>query len=253
MVLINIVPPELSCSDKVPMMITRLQSAYKGIEIAERKERESDLRRAHMCYESVIADFMHLAFVEHDNIAGVKAWFADHPLELATERYIALCEQILAEPSAQWERYFQAGNYLMIAFSHFYAAVGDMVRSRYFSALAARPLFFATPFWGEYGKTYSAFVEGQKYFAQFDKKLKPVERYWSAYIDLMAAVMTGGDVPAALNNADKQFAKRNSDMKLFEDAFMLDGTGSVPVKFDFRKAGLVAIMAAVEFRGHNTN
>jgi hypothetical protein len=176
------------------MMITRLESAYNVIGIAERKAAEGDRYRAHWAYQAVISDFMHLSFIEHDNVEGVKAWLSEHPLDMVTARYIELCDQILAEPADQWERYFDAGNYLMIAFSHFYAALGQMERARYFSALAARPIFFATPFWAEYAKIYSAFVEGEKYTPTFGK-LKPVERYWSVYPDLMMAVMNGITVP----------------------------------------------------------
>jgi len=228
-------------------MMTRLEGAYGIIEIGQRKEVEGDLRRAHMAYETAIRDFMHLSFTECRNAEEVRYWLSGHPLELAVSRFVALTEEVLRSPQAEWARYFQSGNYLLVAFSHFFAALGQHDRARFFAQTAVEPVLFGTPFWVEYARTLWAMMQGRSYAPVFGK-LKRVERFWSCYVGLMQAAMRQDSIDTAIAEVDRQFAIRNSDMNLHEDAYMIDGTGEFPVKFDFRKAGLLAAIENIKLR-----
>ena len=220
----------------------RLAYTYRLIDIGIDKEKHGDIRRAHTAYEAAVENFMHLAFVECSNIDEVKNWLANHPLDFATERFIAITEDVIAMPQSEWTRYFQSGNYLLIAFSLFFAVLGQPERMRFFARLAAEPVLFATPFWGEFGKTYAAFVEGRDYKPEFPNINFP-NRYQLPYIDLMAASLDGRYLEPAIAEIDRQFIARNADHRMdANDPYMIDGSADRPVKFDFRKHGLLAII-----------
>lgn len=220
----------------------RLAYTYRLIDIGIDKEKQGDTRRSHAAYESAIRNFMHLAFVEYSNFDDVKSWLADHPLEFVTERFIAITKDVIAMPQPEWTRYFQSGNYLLIAFSLFFAVLGQPERTRFFARLAGEPVLFATPFWGEFGKTYAAFVEGRDYKPGFPK-MNFANRYQLPYIDLMAASLHGRSWEPAIAEIDRQFIARNADPRMdANDPYMIDGSTDRPVKFDFRKHGLLAII-----------
>lgn len=220
--------------------MTRLEGAYSVLEIGKKKEAEGDIRRAHLAYETVIRDFMHLSFVECDTIESIETWLSDHPIEFATDRFIALTEDLTEKPHAEWPRYFQSGNYLLLAFSHFFAAMQKHRHSVFFAKVAAQPVLFSTPFWGEYAKAYSTLSTGGNYSVQFDK-LNFLEKYELPYVNLMTAAMLNKPLESALSEIDRQFLVRNADKRMnAADAYMIEGSPEHPVKFDFRKAGLLS-------------
>ena len=223
-------------------MTTRLEGAYNTIATADKWSSEGNMWRAFTCYEGAIRDFMHLAFVEETTVEGVTRWLSDHPIDYIAHRYMILNEEVLKLPKADWTHFFDAGPYLSLAFSHLFALLGQHDRALFMADVAIIPELDARPFWTEYAKTYWALLEGKEYQAKLGK-LSRTESYWSVYIDLMQAAMRGEGIEAALAEVDRQFAKRNRDTRHIDDAYMLDGTGDFPVKFDFRKAGLLASMA----------
>jgi len=228
--------------------MTRLEGAYSVLEIGKKKEAEGDLRRALMAYETVIRDFMHLSSVECSNVAQVDSWLVSHPFELAADRFIALTEQVIEMPREKWAIYFQSGNYLPIAFSHFFAALGQHERARFMSDVAAEPALFATTFWGEFSKIYRALIAGTNYVPHFEK-LGFLENYELAYVNLMSAVMRGLPIEAPIAEIDRQFIARNADVRMnAADAYMIEGSPEHPVVFDFRKAGLLATIANTKLR-----
>ena len=233
------------------MVMTRLEGAYSCIEIGERKEAQGDLRRAHMAYETAIRDFMHLAFVECSTADDVRSWISDHPLELAAERFLEITDKVIQMPQAEWPRHFPSGNYLPIAFSHFFAVLGQHERSRFLARVASEPILFANDFWGEFGKMYGALVAGRTYDPQFGK-LNFLERYEMPYANLMLAVMHGEPLEAPFAEIDRQFSARNADGRMNDaDAYMIEGSPEFPVRFDFRKAGLQATIANTRLRAIN--
>ena len=230
------------------MTMTRLEGAYSVLEIGKKKEAEGDLRRAHMAYETAVRDFIHLSVAEYPTEAQLKMWLSGQPFDFAAERFIALTERILEMPKAKWTTYFQNGNYLLVAFSHFFAALGQHERARIFSEIAVEPALFSTPFWGEFSKKYRSLMIGATYTPQFGK-LNFLEKYESVYVNLMLAVINDEHVESYLSDIDRQFIARNADERMnAADAYMIEGSPEHPVEFDFRKAGLLATIANTNLR-----
>jgi hypothetical protein len=224
-------------------MITHIESAYNRIQIAQNKLIEGDNWRAHMAYQGVLTSFMHLSFHEHTTTDGVKRWLAEHPLEMVTERYIALCDQVKAGPPAQMTQYFGAGVYLITAFSHFYFAIGDATRGRYFADLSVEPALFDRHFWDEFAAVYAAFLAGKPHTPNFGDKVARTNSYYYPYVDLMTAATRGDPLEPALADIDRRFSARNTSKQMnSSDPYMIEGSPEHPVHYDFRKWGLLAAM-----------
>lgn len=144
--------------------------------------------------------------------------------------------------------YFQGGNYLVVAFSHFFAALEQHDRAAFFARIGAESVLFTNPFWGEFGKMYGALLAGRTYSPHFGK-LHFAHKYAMPYVDLMSAVMHGAPTDSATAEIDRQFVIRNADQRMSDvDAYMIEGSPESPVKFDFRKAGLLATIAKTNLR-----
>ena len=71
-------------------------------------------------------------------------------------------------------------------------------------------------------------------------KLRGQERYWMEYLHLIAAATHGlDDLTDALAKVDAAFAKRNTDKRIKDDNWATEGSGWLPVKWDYRREGLL--------------
>ena len=97
--------------------------------------------------------------------------------------------------------------------------------------------FPLTKLWKEYAKGFLSLCRGEP-FSPADLKLKGYEKYWMPYLALMSAVTNKLDVASACSAIDESFVLRNRDKRLI-DWEMIDGDGSHPVQWDFRKFTLL--------------
>lgn len=99
------------------------------------------------------------------------------------------------------------------------------------------------PLWRDYARGIAAVANGST-FAPTQEDYDGYDRHWAIYLELMAAIASGNDLSSAVAMVDESFTQRNGDKRLIGDG--LDGDGTFPVKWDFRKHSL---LRAVE---HNT-
>lgn len=93
-------------------------------------------------------------------------------------------------------------------------------------------------------------IERRPYTPQL-AKLNFLERYELPYVDLMSAAMHGTSLEAPLAEIDRLFLVRNADVRMNDvDAYMLEGSPEHSVRFDFRKAGLLAAIANAKSQFH---
>jgi hypothetical protein len=91
----------------------------------------------------------------------------------------------------------------------------------------------STRFWRDYGRAMQALVD-QVPYAPEPMKYASLERYWAAYLDVVAEITAHRDITASVTAAREAFVKRNRDKRLGPDYSGFDGTGLDPVPFDFR-------------------
>ena len=90
--------------------------------------------------------------------------------------------------------------------------------------------------WRDYARGIAAIAfAGQ--FTPKQKKYSGYDRHWATYLQLMADICAVNDLSSAVLIVDKSFSQRNRDKRLINDG--LDGDGTFPVKWDFRKHSLL--------------
>jgi hypothetical protein len=90
--------------------------------------------------------------------------------------------------------------------------------------------------WRDYARGLAAVACGKQFTPQ-NKKYTGYDRHWATYLQMMADICAGNDVSAAITKVDQSFSQRNHDKRLISDG--LDGDGTFPVKWDFRKHSLL--------------
>lgn len=90
--------------------------------------------------------------------------------------------------------------------------------------------------WRDYARGLAA-VAHAKQFTPQNKKYVGYDRHWATYLQLMTDICAGNDVSAAIATVEQSFSQRNRDKRLINDG--LDGDGTFPVKWDFRKHSLI--------------
>lgn len=226
-------------------MITKLELVNETIEIAAKAETEDNINRARVLYDYILTDLISLSLYESTTVAELKTWLTDKPFEQATAKFILYTNVLLQRlEDGSGPTHGLTGNYLHIAYAHFFAMLGDFERSEYFTVLGAR-LDIAgegrSNFWDEYGQTLAALTGRRSYSPAFDD-LCTMEHYWMPYVDLMKAAMAQEPLDNAVSRVNYLFAKRNKDKRNLDDAYMIEGTGEKPLQIDFRKEGLMALI-----------
>jgi len=97
--------------------------------------------------------------------------------------------------------------------------------------------------WSDYAQGITA-VAFRRQFTPKQKKYKGYDRHYAVYLQLMADICIGNELSSAITAVDQSFSQRNRDKRLINEG--LDGDGTFPVKWDFRKHSL--LLAA----GHNS-
>jgi hypothetical protein len=71
-------------------------------------------------------------------------------------------------------------------------------------------------------------------------RLRGQEIYWIEYLNLIEAASHGRNVEDALDQVEQGFIKRNSDKRITDDNYETDGSGTHPVRWDYRRDSLMA-------------
>jgi hypothetical protein len=101
--------------------------------------------------------------------------------------------------------------------------------------------FQSTPFWRDYAKGINAVAQRRPYMPR-ELKLSGYEKHWATYCVLMSDICSGNDPSTSIALVEESFARRNKDKRVIGDG--LDGDGTFPVKWDFRKHSLLKARTA---------
>ena len=101
----------------------------------------------------------------------------------------------------------------------------------------------STKFWRDYSLAMQALVDRVPYTPE-PMKYTSFERYWAAYLDIVADMTHDRDASGSIATARESFTRRNRDKRLGRDSSGFEGTGLDPVSFDFRLEGIVRYASA---------
>lgn len=129
------------------------------------------------------------------------------------------------------------GNYLALVMHHFARLLGRKSEEETLLSVAtcSDSMTISTKLWQEYGVGIQALTEGKQFTPKKLAKLKGQEPYWLPYIDLEASISRGAEIENAERVVDDAFRKRNSDASITDDQYEIEGSGSLPIRWDYRK------------------
>ena len=141
-----------------------------------------------------------------------------------------------------------AGNYHPLVFAHMAWCLDMFSVGESFVAFAEGKDVgeLGTPFWREYARGMGALVKRDPYCPS-QLRLKGQEKYWMSYLHLIEAVCKSQGIGDSVTEVERQFVARNNDKSVRDDAYQIEGSHSHPVKWDFRRQGLLCYVA---FRYH---
>jgi hypothetical protein len=220
----------------------RTELARKTIATANKWRREGNLVRDTQCTGSGITDYLAVAVLRTLGARDAISWLRDCGVPELLERYWFNCSKLSIEvDSGRQPISVIAGNFFYFVFAHLAWALDDSSLGEGLVRFANRPDVkeLSTPFWNEYAHAMQSLVDGAPY-APPSMELNDLEKYWYAYIDFISAASSGGDVELAIKTVDAAFIARNQDKSLTDDIYETEGSGARPVKWDYRRDGLLA-------------
>jgi hypothetical protein len=224
----------------------RLQkSAESGLEIARSWENKRNLLWAARVYESAIGDLYAIAVGKYPDAESAKQYLTEQSIIPLLLKLSSLQQSLLAEVEAGRVPADEfSGNYISLALSHLCCVVGDYALAWDYARRAFHPeiLSTSTNFWHDYARGYRCLWEKLPYQKGTFPTLRHSESYWLPYMDLMEAASTGASLDAALAAIDDSFKKRNEDKRVKDDSYMLDGSPYFPVRWNFRRDGLLGLI-----------
>jgi hypothetical protein len=129
------------------------------------------------------------------------------------------------------------GNYLALVLHHFARLLGRKGEEEILLAVAtcSHSLTISTRLWQEYAAGLQAIAACERFSPKKFTKLKGQEPYWLPYLHLEACISNGTGVADAGRLVDDAFRNRNSDVTITDDQYEIEGSGSLPIRWDYRK------------------
>lgn len=136
------------------------------------------------------------------------------------------------------------GNYVDLVFHHFARLLGRKTEEEFLLAVAtcSHSLPISTKLWQEYAIGLQALTYGKQYTPKTIAKPKGQEKYWLPYLELEACVSNRTAFADAERLVDDAFMKRNLDMTITGDLYEIEGSGTLPIKWDYRKECILSYL-----------
>lgn len=197
------------------------------------------------CLSSALLGYLKIAVTEHGDPASGVAWLTSQNISGVLQNQFDTLQVLGAEVTAgRLPSSVIAGNYHPLVYAHLAWCLEKFDLGESFVAFAERKDVgeLGTPFWREYARGMGALVKREPYHPS-QLRLKGQEKYWMAYLHLIEAACNGRSVDDVVAELEKQFVARNNDKNIKDDAYQIEGSGNQPVKWDFRRQGLLSYLA----------
>jgi len=132
------------------------------------------------------------------------------------------------------------GNYSSLVHAHLAWAMGDISLGDFFVGFSNRADVkgASTDFWKEYSRAMESLASSSPYRRQ-PLQLHGLEVYWEKYLTLIESMSDLRKMDALVREIEVSFLERNSDTLIVDDGYEIEGSAAHPIKWDFRKAGLL--------------
>ncbi len=197
---------------------------------------------------SLLLNYLAIAVDECSNIEEARAWFASQDYASVLARYQDVLASLTARIDAgEVPSSTIAGNYRHLVFTHLTWALSDFGAGKHCARIAARSdvLELSTPFWCEYAMAIQKLIDGEPYKIG-DIDVQGQEGYWLSYLRLIERATNNQETASAVAAINDAFARRNLDITIKDDAHEIEGSGGHPVRWDFRRDGLLSYIGSKE-------
>ncbi len=197
---------------------------------------------SHKCIASSLMNLLSIAVEDFSEQSDAATWLLGNgTLSLLRQAYKQL-ERLIAEVDAgRIPPSTYGGNYPHLVFAHLSWAIQEFSLGESFVAIAERKdsAEISTPFWCEYARAVGSLVHNRPYRVS-KMELKGQQEYWITYLQLIEAISNGEPREQALQRIEQAFIRRNSDNRIKDDSYEIEGSAAHPIKWDFRRGSLLA-------------
>jgi len=216
-----------------------------ALENAKSWERKRNLVWTERNYEHAARLTLSIAAGKYPDAESAKGYLAERAIVPLLQKVSSLQQALLVEVEAGRVPADEfSGNYILLAFSHLCCVLDEFVLARDFAWRAFHPEIMSTStnFWYDYARGYKCLWENRPYQKGTFPSLRLLEKYWLPYMELMEAASVGASLEVPLAAIDQSFRKRNEDKRVKDDSYMLDGSPYCPVRWDWRRDGLLRLI-----------
>jgi len=219
--------------------IPTLESIHSYLCIADDWEKKGKHVRFSQSFSSALLDYLCIAVNTMDDPAASVAWLRQQGMGKMLARYWEAVQVTSREVDAKR----LPGSVLVQSydvFAHLSWCLGDYAVGEKFVTILGHSevVALSTQFWCEYGRGMRALVCGESYIP-VELKLSGLEKHWMTYLKLIEAVCANQPLDPAMGEIDRMFHARNADKRIKQDRFQIEGNGEDPVRWDYRREGLV--------------
>ena len=186
-------------------------------------------------------NYLSIAVEDYGDADLARAWLLREGVPALLSRHLDATTRLTADVDAKkLPGSTLGGNYDHLVLSHLAWLLTARGQGESYVNIAIRPdvLEISTPFWSEYARGVGSLVHGQEY-RMTELQPRGQETYWMAYLRLLQAAVSGSRLDDALAEVHKSFTMRNTDKSIKDDSYEIEGSGRHPVKWDFRRSGLL--------------
>jgi hypothetical protein len=194
------------------------------------------------CVSSALMNLLSIAVEDFPRHSDAATWLLENGTVPLLRQVLEQIERLIAEVDAgRIPPSTYGGNYPHLVFAHLSWAVQEFSLGESFVGISqlADNAAISTPFWSEYGRGLGALVRDVPFRVPKMTKLRGQEEYWVTYLFLIEAVSGRESIEGALQTIEHAFTRRNSDNRIKDDSYEIEGSGDHPVKWDYRRDSLM--------------
>jgi hypothetical protein len=213
----------------------------RSLAVAASWERKGQPAWVSRCVSTALMNCLSLAVEEHYDADSAVAWLFDEDVPTLLSRHLDATAKLSADVDAGKLPGSALGeNYHYLVFAHLAWLISDWGPSDAYVRIATRSdvLGISTRLWSEYARGVDLLSRGQE-FRMSELRPRGQEKYWIAYLRLIEAASRSEPLDDTLVEIDRSFAARNVDKGIKDDAYEIEGSGEHPVRWDFRRRGLM--------------
>ncbi|HSI83423.1 MAG: hypothetical protein ACAI35_18775 [Candidatus Methylacidiphilales bacterium] len=222
-------------------------AVHSSLKSADAWQIKGNQVRVYTCLSSALTTYLEISLTNENDPESGKEWLIINDFLSVLQRYFEVLHFLGNEVAEErLPSSVISNNYNYIVFAHAAWCLGEFTTGEAFVKFAARQdvADSSTPFWREYTRGMNALVQGKEYQVK-ELQLRGQEKYWVAYLHMIATRSTPVQLQGAKADIKKLFSKRNHDKTIRDDHYGIEGSSHAPVKWDLRGHSLLNYMVKI--------